>query len=235
MNPITRKPRTYDPLPRAVSLPFVFLSLLYPRGSFFFLCCLIPRAGRQGRWVHTASFSGFLVFFFSPPPFAAPFLHRFRPSRFACILTRLHARRFAVRPDYPPLSSPSCPSLQYHPTQFLRTLVPFSPPSGRVRTPPFHGYRRSFSFPSPRFIPLSLNRVGRERALKPSLVFQRLLAGLTPRRRGNKFHDPPITPGPSFVRSFLDLNVRVPASFAAPPRVTAPSFSLLVPSASDAC
>lgn len=43
------------------------------------------------------------------------------------------------------------------------------------------------------------------------------MADLTPRRRGNKFRDPPITPGPSFVRSFLDLNVRAPASFAAPP------------------
>lgn len=76
--------------------------------------------------------------------------------------------------------------------------------------------------------PLSpTTRSAESRALnRRSYFVGRLLVGLTPRRRGNKFRDPPITPGPSFVRSFLDLNVRAPASFAAPPRALPLSFSL---------
>ena len=76
--------------------------------------------------------------------------------------------------------------------------------------------------------PLSpTTRSAESRALnRRSYFVGRLLVGLTPRRRGNKFRDPPITPGPSFVRSFLDLNVRAPASFAAPPRALPLSLSL---------
>lgn len=135
MNPITRKPRTYDPLPRAVffslslglCLPFSTLPL--PDTAAFLSVAFLPRSASrpttqaaQGR-VHTASFSGFspAPFFFSTfplslslssflfVPFLASFLHSFRPSRFSCILTRLHARGFAVRPDYPSLP-PSSPA-----------------------------------------------------------------------------------------------------------------------------
>lgn len=157
MNPITRKPRTYDPLPRAVSfpcglcLPFaacrhrsLFIPWLF---SFFFLA---PRAGQRQRAgsirllspaFSSCFFSSLPLFFAFPFSFSssfspiAPFPHRFRPSRFSCILTRLHAHGFAVRPDYPTPSSirsslwlPQCqaPSLFLHgPAQFLSHTCPF--------------------------------------------------------------------------------------------------------------
>ena len=174
MNPITRKPRTYDPLLRAVFFslfsPLCLTLRLLPawhRSVFIrdFFASFREQAngGAQGRWsrVHTASFSGFLVFFFSrlyfsssfcfllsplSLPFVSSFLHHFRPSWFTCILTRLHARGFAVRPDYPTARPPSFPSsspatmvLARLPLSYTtrhnssRTLVPFSPSSVAAR------------------------------------------------------------------------------------------------------
>lgn len=188
MNPITCKPRTYDPLPRAVffslslglCLPFSTLPL--PDTAAFLSVAFLPRSASrpttqaaQGR-VHTASFSGFspAPFFFSTfplslslssflfVPFLASFLHSFRPSRFSCILTRLHARGFAVRPDYPSLLPPaflsstlttlaSLPLLYTARHNSSRTLVPFSPSSV--------AYSPSFSRARENIAPSFSNRV----------------------------------------------------------------------------
>lgn len=135
MNPITRKPRTYDPLPRAVffslslglCLPFSTLPL--PDTAAFLSVAFLPRSASrpttaaQGRLVGSIRLlsPAFLLLLFSFLPslflslslasflFLASFLHSFRPSRFSCILTRLHARGFAVRPDYPSLPASHLP------------------------------------------------------------------------------------------------------------------------------
>lgn len=169
MNPITRKPRTYDPLPRAVffslslglCLPFSTLPL--PDTAAFLSVAFLPRSASrpttaaQGRLVGSIRllspaflllfFLFYLLYFslslflssFLFVPFLASFLHSFRPSRFSCILTRLHARGFAVRPDYPSLLPPtflsstltlaSLPLFYTARHNSSRTLVPFSPSS----------------------------------------------------------------------------------------------------------
>lgn len=190
MNPITCKPRTYDPLPRAVffslslglCLPFSTLPL--PDTAAFLSVAFLPRSASrpttqaaQGRLVGSIRLLSpaflLLLFSFLPSlslslssflfvPFLASFLHSFRPSRFSCILTRLHARGFAVRPDYPSLLPPaflsstlttlaSLPLLYTARHNSSRTLVPFSPSSV--------AYSPSFSRARENIAPSFSNRV----------------------------------------------------------------------------